>query len=303
MHSVEPVSQAQESVSQSQVAIPWVSVQQGPLAQGGGSMPGIGQVPPSTPQPGATAQRSTNVVPSGQMGMHSSQPRGSAEVVQHASMHEPEMTPHSSGGPEWLEGQPPRAKASAARPLRCARVGRERMMVDEQQEPFRSRVPAIGLAVYALAVIAGGPAVVIAKRTAPEAESPLRVALALFALLGIGLLARERRGRSLIAVAAVAALTRAALAADLLDLGRLTGALVEGVEMASVALALATHLPPERTRSRSALRALALGAFALKLAWGFEQVSVVRYGGLALLPLALVALVAYVRGRRSATTY
>ena len=93
------------------------------------------------------------------------------------------------------------------------------------------------------------------------------------------------------------------LAADLLDLGRLTGALVEGVEMASVALALATHLPPERTRSRSALRALALGAFALKLAWGFEQVSVVRYGGLALLPLALVALVAYVRGRRSATTY
>lgn len=171
------------------------------------------------------------------------------------------------------------------------------MVQQEQQEPFRSRLPVLGLGVYALAVVAGGPAVVIAKKAAPSVDGPLRMGLALLALIGIALLARESRGRAWLVAAGLAAAARAAMAAQLLNLGRLPGALVEGCEMACVALALTAHLAPDRTRTRVALVALALGAFALKLAWGLEQTAIVRYGGLALLPLALGALVAYVRGR------
>ncbi len=207
------------------------------------------------------------------------------------------MSGQSSGGPEWLEGHPPKAKMRADKPPRCARVGRERIVNEEQQEPFRSRVPVIGLAVYALAVVAGGPAVVVAKRAAPAIEGPLRVALAIAAVVGIAFLARERRGRLLLVLAAGAAMARALVAAGAFDPGRFVAAIVEGIEMASVALALAAHLRPERTKARVALGVLALGAFGLKLAWGLEQTALVRYGGIALLPLAVVGLAAYVRGR------
>jgi len=206
------------------------------------------------------------------------------------------MDGQSSGGPEWLDGQPPSNEATK-NPLRCARVSRERIVTDRTQEPFRA--PVLGIALYTLAVVAGGPAVVVAKRAAPAAEAPLRIGLAWLALAGILLLARERRGRPFVALAACAALLRALGTVELVDPGRLVGALLEGVEMAAVALALATHLSPTRVRSRVALIALAAGAFALKLAWALEQTTLVRYGGLALLPLALTALVAYLRGRSS----
>jgi len=154
---------------------------------------------------------------------------------------------------------------------------------------------AAGLVAYALAIVAGGPAVVAAKRMAPAMESPLRIGLTALALLGIALLARDDRGRGLLSVAALAAVTRLLASADLVGPGRFALALVEGAEMATVALTLAVRVPPGHPRTHSALIALAAGALGLKLAWAFEQMLLVRWGGLVLLPLALFALVGFVR--------
>ncbi len=153
----------------------------------------------------------------------------------------------------------------------------------------------MGLAVYALAIVAGGPAVVAAKRLAPAVETPLRIGLAAVALVGIALLARDERGRSLLGVAALAAVTRLLTGAGVVDPGRFAGALVEGAEMATVALTLSVRVPPGHPRTHGALIALAAGALGLKLAWAFEQLLLVRWGGLVLLPLALFALVGFFR--------
>lgn len=170
-----------------------------------------------------------------------------------------------------------------------------RIADEREQEPFRSRLPAWGLAVYALAVVAGGPTVVAAKKLAPAAETPLRVALAALALVAIGLLARDHRGRGLLAIAALAAASRVLMAAGFFAPGRVAGSLIEGAEMATVALALAVRVPPRHPRTHRALIALAAGALGLKLAWAFELLPLVRWGGLALLPLAIGALVGFVR--------
>ncbi|MAQ14439.1 MAG: hypothetical protein CMN30_06545 [Sandaracinus sp.] len=143
------------------------------------------------------------------------------------------------------------------------------------------------MGLYAAAVVGGGPAIVMTKGSSIEAA--LRVALAAAALLGIALLAAGTRGRrrALFGLAAIACAVRLA-AAVTGGPGRVPVALAEGAEMACVALGLALWVP--RGWTRRALGALAVGALALKVAWAAEMVAVVRWGGLALAPLALFAL-------------
>lgn len=165
-------------------------------------------------------------------------------------------------------------------------------MVDEQQEPFRSMVDRLGLIVYSAAILVGGPLIVAAKRVGPEAEAPLRILLAGAATVGAALLARRARGlgRLPLVLAAAAAFLRTLIAGTALELARLPGALVEGSEMALVAIGLALLAPEDDVRTRAALFGLAVGAVGLKVAWGLEHLTVVRYGGLVLLPLALLGL-------------
>ena len=163
----------------------------------------------------------------------------------------------------------------------------------------------LGLALYATALLAGGPLIVVAGRLAASATPALRAALALTALVAIGALAlgSAPATRALLAAAAVAAGIRTAAAFGFLGLARVPAALTEGTEMALVAAALFAELrarDPARRLTGAALGVVTLGALVLKAAWAMEATAVVRFGGLAMLPVALFALVGY--GRSAAVS-
>ena len=147
-----------------------------------------------------------------------------------------------------------------------------------------------------MAVVAGGPVVVALRHASPSAEVGLRVGLAALAALGLVLLLAKapRSAAALFGGAALLAMARVLTAGGVLSPGHSLLAYVEGAEMALTALGLrqlVRAVRPAAIRISGALVGLAFGAFALKLAWAMGLVGVVRFGGLGLLPLALVALV------------